>query len=165
MQLSGECKGTCPKCEEELRQLTAELDRIKESGKRVAVAGLAATLIAGSAAGCENLKNGFGGTEVMGIVPAPQVEILDGDIAAPENGEIVEEAPEAESLSFSAVLTLAEETIPGYLAEADRTLLKERWTPYFVRSEGDTDVYYAAPFYLELTFDESGRVVAAAKHS
>lgn len=161
----GECKGTCPKCEEELRQLTAELDRIRESGKRVAVAGLAATLIAGSAAGCEDLKKGFGDTDVMGIVPAPQVEVLDGDLVMPEQGEIAEEAPEAESFPLSAVLTLAEETIPGYLAEAERSALKELWAPYFVQSEGDTDVYYVAPSYLELTFDESGRVVAALKHS
>lgn len=48
----GECKGTCPKCEAELRQLTNDLERLRQGGKRVAIAGIAAAMMATSAAGC-----------------------------------------------------------------------------------------------------------------
>ena len=48
----GECAGTCPKCEAELRYLEEELAKQKNLGKIVAVAGIAATLVVASA-GCE----------------------------------------------------------------------------------------------------------------
>ena len=48
----GECAGTCPKCEAELRYLEEELAKRKNLGKIVAVAGIAATLVVASA-GCD----------------------------------------------------------------------------------------------------------------
>ena len=47
----GECSGTCPKCEAELRYLEEELVKRKNLGKTVAVAGIAAALVVGST-GC-----------------------------------------------------------------------------------------------------------------
>lgn len=47
----GDCTGTCPKCEQELRYLEKELEKRKSAGKAVAVAGIAAALMV-SAAGC-----------------------------------------------------------------------------------------------------------------
>lgn len=47
----GECSGTCPKCEAELRYLEEELSKRRKLGKAVAVAGIAATLLV-SAPGC-----------------------------------------------------------------------------------------------------------------
>lgn len=47
----GECSGTCPKCEAELRYLEEELSIRKNLGKTVALAGIAAALVVGSA-GC-----------------------------------------------------------------------------------------------------------------
>lgn len=46
----GECLGTCPKCEEEVRFLNSELAKLKQAGKVVAVAGLAAAVMATSVA-------------------------------------------------------------------------------------------------------------------
>ena len=48
----GECSGTCPKCEAEVRYLEEELVKRKSLGKIVAVAGIAATLVVASA-GCD----------------------------------------------------------------------------------------------------------------
>lgn len=50
----GNCKGTCPKCEAELRYLEKELEKRKNLGKKVAVAGLAASMVV-SLSGCDNL--------------------------------------------------------------------------------------------------------------
>ncbi len=41
----GECSGTCPKCEEELRYLERELKKRQMLGKGIAVAGVAAALV------------------------------------------------------------------------------------------------------------------------
>ena len=42
----GECKGTCPKCEAELRYLEQQLEKKQRLGKTVTVAALAASLMA-----------------------------------------------------------------------------------------------------------------------
>ena len=47
----GECSGTCPKCEQELRYLEQQLARRQTLGKRVTVTALAAGLLA-SLTGC-----------------------------------------------------------------------------------------------------------------
>lgn len=44
----GECKGTCPKCEEELRQLEEALIKRKKLGKAIIISGAAALLLAGA---------------------------------------------------------------------------------------------------------------------
>ena len=51
----GECKGTCPKCEAELRHLENELSKRKHLGKAVAIAGISLG-IAGSFANCNSQK-------------------------------------------------------------------------------------------------------------
>lgn len=50
-QYQGECSGTCPKCEAEVRYLEAELAKRQKAGKAVAVAGIAAALLVGTT-GC-----------------------------------------------------------------------------------------------------------------
>jgi hypothetical protein len=47
----GDCTGTCPKCEAEVRYLEQELAKRQKAGKAVAVAGIAATILV-STAGC-----------------------------------------------------------------------------------------------------------------
>lgn len=47
----GECSGTCPKCEAEVRYLESELAKRQQIGKSVAVAGIAAAFMV-SATGC-----------------------------------------------------------------------------------------------------------------
>lgn len=63
----GECSGTCPKCEAEVRYLEEELRKRQRAGKAVAVAGIAATLVIG-ATGCA----GFGAHTTAGDIPMPQ---------------------------------------------------------------------------------------------
>lgn len=49
----GSCKGTCPRCEQELAYLEQELLKRKKMGKRIAVAGLAAASLLVAAKGCD----------------------------------------------------------------------------------------------------------------
>ena len=66
----GDCTGTCPKCEAEVRYLEQELEKRRAAGKAVAVAGIAAALVIG-AAGC-----GMDST-------SPTTSTVDGDIEPP----------------------------------------------------------------------------------
>lgn len=51
-KFQGNCSGTCPKCEAEVRYLEEELQKRQVLGKKIAVAGVAAALVV-SAAGCD----------------------------------------------------------------------------------------------------------------
>lgn len=64
-QYQGDCKGTCPKCEQELRYLEAELKKRQAVGKAIAVTGIVASLALGSV-GCEALNDE--GQELSGDV-------------------------------------------------------------------------------------------------
>ncbi len=107
----GDCKGTCPKCEAELQKLTNDIEKLKNAGKRVAVAGIAAAMVAGSASGCvpKPLDTElFQESQVdAGFLEAPEVEETKDPVDSPANqteveGKILEElageipAPEEE---------------------------------------------------------------------
>lgn len=95
-RFQGECKGTCPRCEAELRYLEQQLALRASLGKRVTVAALCAGMSL-AAAGCAP----FGGTsepapietDLTGMVayveespkPTPQIEIESGEVAWPED--------------------------------------------------------------------------------
>ena len=75
-RFQGDCTGTCPKCEAELRYLERELLKRQRTGKAVAVAGIAAALVLGSA-GCTDRIS-----EKQEDVPAgdvPYVEQAEGN--------------------------------------------------------------------------------------
>ena len=63
----GNCKGTCPKCEQEVRQLEDALAKREALGKKVAVVGISAT-IALSVTGCDPLTQATGGKPLDGEV-------------------------------------------------------------------------------------------------
>ena len=83
----GSCRGTCPKCEAELRFLERSLARRKSLGKRVSVAALALGMTA-SMAGCvlpeisvkptDDLE---GDVPMQTAEPTEEVFVLDGDVA------------------------------------------------------------------------------------
>lgn len=53
----GDCSGTCPKCEAEVRYLEDELRKRQNAGKAVAVAGIAAAMVV-TASGCVSSVGG-----------------------------------------------------------------------------------------------------------
>lgn len=68
----GECSGTCPKCEEELRYLEKELKKRQMLGKGIAVAGVAAALVLAAKIG-EPIANEIWETmnhDIKGVMPA-----------------------------------------------------------------------------------------------
>ena len=101
----GNCKGTCPKCEREVRELEEALAKREALGKKVAVVGISAT-IALSVTGCDDLR-ATGGEPLAGdpMPPATQEEPLMGDVYVPpetdtewtEMGEWPEETTDGET--------------------------------------------------------------------
>lgn len=86
-KFQGECTGTCPKCEEEVRYLEQQLALRQAAGKKLLVAGVAAAMLVGST-GCADSE--------APAVPftGPEIENTTmGRILMPPGGETTE--PEA----------------------------------------------------------------------
>lgn len=101
----GECRGTCPRCESELRFLENQLALRASMGKRVAVAALAAGISLG-AAGCSPFGRSGGNSEPTDLSGAvaytepgqtdePEIEVETGEVAYPDE-------PEAQSTTGEA---------------------------------------------------------------
>ncbi len=96
----GDCAGTCPKCEAEVRYLERELEKRAKLGKAVTVAGLAAAITATSisATACSLLDQTTAGEPLDGALPPPDyTDTLDGepsDYVPPEDGDIMVTAGE-----------------------------------------------------------------------
>ena len=86
----GECSGTCPKCEEELKYLENELKRREALGKSVAVAALCAGM-AMSASACTPIDVPESSAPIIaqqttGSIPTPQTETAEeaGEVEIPD---------------------------------------------------------------------------------
>ncbi len=75
----GDCKGTCPKCESELRYLEEQLEKRRSIGQKVTVSAVALGLAA-SLSGCGLQPSG---AVLEGDVPYTQETELVGEIAEP----------------------------------------------------------------------------------
>lgn len=95
----GECRGTCPACEAEVRYIERELDLRRQLGKAVAIVGISAGLSA--LTGCGNkAKNVDSVSESesnlsKGIVKVETLERVDGDVEykSPVDTVIVDKDP------------------------------------------------------------------------
>ena len=125
----GECTGTCPRCESELRYLEQQLERRRSLGKRVSVAALCVGMALASA-GCaptvkqptesmqtdltgevgpdESNIEGLGGTTVE---PGSDIEELSGevDICEPTSG------PDLVDLTGNELSGAVKEPEPDYI--------------------------------------------------
>ena len=75
----GDCSGTCPKCEAEVRYLEQELRKRQQAGKAVAVAGIAAALVV-SSAGCVVSQTGG---DPLPQTSSSQSETTEGELPIP----------------------------------------------------------------------------------
>lgn len=79
-QYKGDCRGTCPKCEAEVRYLEQKLEERRRVGKTVKIAGIAAgALIAAGIGGVAFLSSGSDDA-----APSPYEERLLGDVPRPQ---------------------------------------------------------------------------------
>ena len=74
----GDCKGTCPKCEAELRYLEAQLEKRRSLGKKVTVSALALGMVATGFSGCGQTLAGMP-EPLEGDVPYVETDPSAGD--------------------------------------------------------------------------------------
>ena len=90
----GDCRGTCPRCEAELRYLERELAVRQGLGKAVAVVGISASVCAGLTAcsPAEMIRNAPGGgvEDIAGEMTVVQPEDIAGFLEEPPEPEQVE---------------------------------------------------------------------------
>lgn len=78
----GKCSGTCPRCEQELADLTRQLEKRRSLGKRVAVAGLCLGMTTTLSA-C-TVVDAVVDEVIEQVRPTENIEDLDGYIVCPE---------------------------------------------------------------------------------
>ena len=111
-KFQGNCTGTCPKCESEVRYLEDELRKRRQAGKAIAVAGIAAALVV-TASGCVPAQTGgdplpntsqhttesteepyMGVPDTMPTSNTESTEGVDGYMEPPDMGDIPAETTE-----------------------------------------------------------------------
>ena len=154
----GDCKGTCPKCEAEVRYLERELENRRKRGLAITLTGLA-TVVTLSTAGCDS--------------PFTQV---DGEMLPPESG--VEESSEVETgeiesmpeimgdivLHYPApqeLIGMTDEEIERIFLNSTAELIRGEWASYWVTTFNENmDIYRfiheEKHYHVFFTFDEEG---------
>jgi len=112
----GNCRGTCPKCEWEVRMLERELEKRRKSGKKVVLAGISAGFLLTSCSPIDTIKDLVSSVTdpLQGDVMAETLEGSVAEIATP--GETVPE--ETGALAGEPVLEVEDgEVIPEEIVE------------------------------------------------
>ena len=95
----GKCRGTCPKCEWEVRMLERELEKRHASGKKVVLAGISAGFLLTSCSPIDTVKEMFSSVEMP----------LEGDmLAETTEGAITAENIPGETVQQETELTVTE---------------------------------------------------------
>ena len=109
----GDCKGTCPKCEAELKYLERELARRQKVGKAAAVVGISMGV-------CSTLS-GCAPTDIAGIpLGIEQIAVTEGAVAVRDTEGDLPMEPETIDipvLEGETTINLPEEEIAGRLEE------------------------------------------------
>lgn len=101
---TGDCPGSCPRCESEVRYLERALDERKKRGLKVALAGISAGLVAVSATACEPIDTLLGRS-----VQGNMIDPLEGDVPYTETDIAGEIAPPEEHLRIEGDLRLGDD--------------------------------------------------------
>ena len=182
----GDCLGTCPKCEAEVRYLERELEKRMKLGKAVAVAGLAVALTT-SAAGCDDWLDGIKPTggkplapeeEQLGGEPLPQIPMTERteEFLAVQlpfvPADFANQSDEAIYTALKAALAEAQ-----CLEEDERYVFIVHWDEklyystesdgtvtdtYSISSNLDKETWMVTREFLRLTFSATGTLLSAS---
>ena len=151
----GDCRGTCPKCEREVRFLERELAKRHGLGKRIAIAGIAASLVISGVSCADNEK-----APLEGDVPYTDTETTEGLIPEPENtpstetedeplmGE-PEAEPESEKSELEGDIPYIDENGNEALGPELPEIMGELMPPYFFPETPEEYDDYSTEFISE----------------
>lgn len=118
----GDCLGTCPRCEAEMKMLENKLAERRRRGFKIAVAGISAGLVALSTASCDiidEISNRINGQELMGDMI---VEHSDGIMMPPDTEEIIEGDITVDTDEDTDELIQGAMPVPGELVDTEYVL-------------------------------------------
>ncbi|MBO7628346.1 MAG: hypothetical protein J6S87_00145, partial [Bacteroidales bacterium] len=104
----GDCRGTCPRCEAEVRYLEKELGKRKSLGKAVTIAGIALSSMV--AAGCSSPQTP-GEAPLPQIPPVEETAVVKTDTIA---NDTIPKEEEKEEVYYNGGI----EWIPGYYIDS-----------------------------------------------
>lgn len=157
----GKCRGTCPKCEWEVRMLERELEKRRASGKKIALAGISAGFLLTSCSPIDTVKEIVSSVAdpLEGDLPAettsgaiaetemPEYTVTEGEPAWEHETELGEVEP-PETIEVDGMIPLAEET-EEELPEIEDELLPVDPVEEELILEGD--IWYPAPDEEEMS--------------
>ena len=156
----GECAGTCPACESEMRYLEREIARRRSNGKAALIAGVSLGLMTLSATSCDQIKR-LGGDDVQG-----ELELVVDSCATTDSivDERIESGEKVDTTDFRKGEVV--ETFSGGVMAAPvvrdvfaDTLLYLGVQPDYTGVDMST-VNIPMPDVRDLTEDEAARVLA-----
>ena len=149
----GDCLGTCPKCEEELRYLEQELEKRQRLGKTVVIAGLAVSISA-SMVGCDRFTT-------AGVM-MPDTE-TDSNIVELMGDVVISDFFEGEIISVPSIDEITPENAMDLLKYLSREMVQAEWNSYSIIENGQAkgvDLYLTEKdTLLRLEYDESNVLV------
>ena len=92
----GTCRGTCPKCEQEVRYLEEQLAMRRSAGMRIALAGVSIGAML-ALSGCSAIDKAMDALPNRAANTPEPIVVLDGEVAAEDITLANTNAPEAES--------------------------------------------------------------------
>lgn len=153
----GDCAGTCPKCESELAYLERELEKRRQTGKKVAIAGIAAAAVISSAA-CrkEGMRPGNDDSGLAGDLSIPVTSdtkdtgelILQGGLIPPPVGRIdgiYSGSPRSDGAdvpTIDAVIYISPEDIRDKLSGFRFDEVAEAWKQYVCKCDVENGAGY-----------------------
>ena len=158
-QHKGDCKGTCPKCEAEVRYLEKELEKRQKLGRSVAVVGIAAAL-AVSSVGCdEDIPSKY--SELDGDVDIVDEQgnvddgFLQGDVAV--DGEML-----PPFMSVYELLNLSEIERNQYISAFSKNDIRYEWENEDSVLGETEDIFYTedGDYKIIVRYDENGMAIS-----
>ena len=167
----GDCKGTCPKCESEVRYLERELENRRKRGLAITLTGLA-TAVTLSTAGCDQLRTPE--DHLMGDIP-PESGIEESSTEERSTGETFRETemgefetlPEIMGIFAShypapqELIGMTDEEIERIFLNSSAELIRGEWEPYWGATLSENMELYrftheGKEYNVLFTFDEEG---------
>lgn len=165
----GDCKGTCPKCESEVRYLERELENRRKRGLAITLTGLA-TAVTLSTAGCDSPF-----TQVDGEMLPPESGIEESSTEERSTGETLRETEMGEfetlpeimgifALHYPApqeLIGMTDEEIERIFLNSTAELIRGEWEPYWGAAPSENMEFYrftheGKEYIVLFTFDEEG---------
>ena len=163
-QHKGDCKGTCPKCEAEVRYLEKELEKRQKLGRSVAVVGIAATL-AFSTVGCDYIPEKPIIDELLGDVADPNgPENLQGE-DVPFQGDVdVDGEMIAPFMSVHELFELSETERTQYISGFSKNDIRAEWENEDSVLGDNEDIFYVeeedSEYLITVRYDENGMAIS-----